>query len=171
MANWAPFNDRRPLAHALPNVGNIALTESSASMSYNALQVSGRHALTGGLSWSRVYVWSKSIMDNLGYYGCAAVNTDGAYWQDAYNRKANSGPACFDARHNSSIGGLYDMPFGKGKKFGSGMNKAADLILGGWKVNYFLNTHSGFPVTMNASSGATTPAHSCAATSAPTTTG
>ena len=40
-------------------------------MSYNALQVSGRHRLSGGLSLTGFYVWSKSLMDNLGYYGCA----------------------------------------------------------------------------------------------------
>ena len=48
-ANWAPINDRRPLAVALPNVGNIALTESSGTSWYNALQVSGRRRMTGGL--------------------------------------------------------------------------------------------------------------------------
>ena len=45
-----------------------------------------------GLDLTGFYVWSKSIMDNLGYYGCASVSSDGAYWQDAYNRKANKGP-------------------------------------------------------------------------------
>jgi hypothetical protein len=150
VSSWAPADNRRPLAGPLPNVNNIALTESAARMSYNALQVSGRHRLAGGLTLSGFYVWSKSIMDNLGYYGCASVSSDGAYWQDAYNRKANKGPACFDAQHNGSIGGLYDLPFGKGKKFGSNMSKAADLIVGGWQLDYFMNAHSGFPITVNA---------------------
>jgi outer membrane receptor protein involved in Fe transport len=155
VANWAPSNDRRPLAVALPNVGNIALTESASRMSYNSLQVSGRHRLTGGLTLTGFYVWSKSIMDNLGYYGCASVNSDGAYWQDAYNRRANKGPACFDSRNNGSIGGLYDLPFGKGRKFGSNWSKAAELIAGGWQIDYFMNAHSGFPVTATASAANT----------------
>ena len=37
-ATWAPLNDRRPLALVLPNVGNIALTESSGTSQYNSLQ-------------------------------------------------------------------------------------------------------------------------------------
>jgi hypothetical protein len=154
-ANWAPANDRRPLATALPNVGNIALTESAARMSYNSLQISGRHRTTGGLTLSGFYVWSKSIMDNLGYYGCANVSSDGAYWQDAYSRRANKGPACFDARHNASIGGVYELPFGKTKKIGTNWSRAVDLIAGGWQVDYFLNAHSGFPVTANAGSANT----------------
>jgi hypothetical protein len=155
VANWAPADSRRPLALSLPNVGNIALTESAARMSYNSLQVSGRHRLSGGLTLTGFYVWSKSIMDNLGYYGCASVNSDGAYWQDAYNRQANKGPACFDAQHNGSIGGVYDLPFGKGRKMGSHWSRAADLVAGGWSVDYFMNAHSGFPVTATASTANT----------------
>jgi len=83
------------------------------------------------------------------------VNGEGAYWQDAYNRLANRGPACFDARHNISVGGLWNLPFGKGKKFGSNWNKAVDAIAGGWNINYFTNIHSGFPVTVFASSANT----------------
>ncbi len=150
VSSWAPANDRRPLASVLPNVSNIALTESAARMSYNALQISGRHRMSGGLTLTGFYVWSKSLMDNLGYYGCASVNSDGAYWQDAYNRKANKGPACFDARHNGSIGGLYDLPFGRNRAIGKNWSKPVDLILGGWQIDYFMNAHSGFPVSVNA---------------------
>ena len=94
-------------------------------------------------------------MDNLGYYGCASVNSDGAYWQDAYNRRANKGPACFDAEHNGSIGGVYDLPFGRGRKLGSNWSRPVDLVAGGWQVDYFMNAHSGFPVTANAGSANT----------------
>jgi hypothetical protein len=155
VSTWINSNDRRPLAGVLPNVGNIALTESAARMNYNALQISGRHRMSGGLTLSGFYVWSKSIMDNLGYYGCASVNSDGAYWQDAYNRRANKGPACFDSRHNGSIGGIYDLPFGKNRKFGSNWGRAVDLIAGGWQIDYFMNAHSGFPVSANAGSANT----------------
>jgi hypothetical protein len=155
VSSWAPADSRRPLATALPNVGNIALTEGSARMSYNSLQVSGRRRFAGGLELTGFYVWSKSIMENLGYYGCGSVNAEGAYWQDAYNRLGNRGPACFDAKNNFSVGGLYELPVGKGRKFGSNMNKMVDLLVGGWSANYFLNAHSGFPVTVFASSANT----------------
>lgn len=153
--SWAPLNDRRPLATVLPNVGNIALTEGSARMSYNSLQVTGRKRLSHGLDFVTSYTLSKTMMENLGYYGCGSVNAEGAYWQNAYDRLGNRGPACFDARHNFTVGGLYELPVGKGKTFGSNWNRAADLLLGGWSLNYFVNAHSGFPVTIFAG-GATT---------------
>ncbi len=157
VASWTPSNDRRPLFlnGSLPNVGNIAYTESSARMSYNSLQVTGRHRLSNGLQFLTTYTNSKSLMENLGYYGCGSVNAEGAYWQDAYNRLGNRGPSCFDAKHNFTLGGLYDMPFGTGKKYGSGWSRPLDLVAGGWNVNFFANAHSGFPVTIFASSANT----------------
>ena len=147
-ANWAPINDRRPLAVALPNVGNIALTESSGTSWYNALQVSGRRRMTGGIELLFQYTYSKTDTDGLGYYGCGGVNSEGAYWQDAYNRRGNYGPACFDVRHNFTTAGVFKVPFGKGQKFGAGTNKAVDLVLGGWNINYNLAKRGGFPVTI-----------------------
>jgi hypothetical protein len=147
-STWAPINDRRPLATVLPNVGNIALTESSGTSWYNALQISGRRRMKGGFEMLFQYTYSKTDTDGLGYYGCGSVNSEGAYWQDAYNRRGNYGPACFDVRHNFSTAGLFDFPFGKGRKFGSSANKVADLVLGGWNINYALSAHGGFPVTI-----------------------
>lgn len=154
-STWAPLNDRRPLAKILPNVGNIALTESSGTMQYQSLQLSGRKRLSNGLEFLASYTYSKTLTDNLGYYGCGSVNSEGAYWQNAYDRHGNYGPACFDARNNFTLGGLYNIPVGKGQKFGSSMNRVADLLIGGWNLNYMLSAHSGFPVTMFASTANT----------------
>ncbi len=148
---WAPINDRRPLARVLPNVGNIALTESSGTSWYNALQISGRRRLSGGIEMLFQYTYSKTNTDGLGYYGCGSVNAEGAYWQDANNRRGNYGPACFDVRHNFTTGGVWNVPFGKGKKFGSSANKVVNGFLGGWNVNYNLAKRGGFPVTIFAS--------------------
>ena len=133
-STWAPINDRRPLARSLPNVSNTALTESSGTMWYNSFQLSGRHRLSGGLELLTAYTFSKTLTDNLGYYACGGVNSDGAYWQNAYDRRANYGPACFDARHNFTVGGLYELPVGRNKRFLSS-NRVLDVILGGWNVN------------------------------------
>ncbi len=155
VSTWAPLNDRRPLANILPNVGNIALTEGSARMSYNSLQATARRRVSHGLEFVASYTLSKSLMENLGYYGCGSVNSDGAYWQNAYDRIHSRGLSCFDARNNFSMGGSYNLPFGKGKAFGSNWNRAADLILGGWNVNFLSTAHSGFPVTVFASTANT----------------
>lgn len=149
-ATWTNLNVRRPLYDKLPNLGNIARTESSATMDYHALQMTARRRMSHGLDFVAAYTLGKTLTDNLGYYGSSNTSGEGAYWQNAYDRRSNRGPAFFDVRHNFTIGGLYDLPYGKGKRFGSSSPRAVDLILGGWNVNYSLGAHTGFPLTVRA---------------------
>jgi hypothetical protein len=84
----------------------------------------------------------------LGYYGSDGVASEGAYWQNAYDRKADWGPAFFDARHVFSLGGYYELPFGRDKRWGQHTSKPGNLILGNWAISYLASLHSGFPITI-----------------------
>lgn len=150
VSTWAPLNDRRPLINALPNLGNIARTESSATMDYHSLQVSGRRRFAQGLEFLAAYTFGKTLTDNLGYYGSAFTASEGAYWQNAYDRRGNRGPAFFDMRHNFTIAGTWAVPYGRGLKFGSSAPVAADLLLGGWSINWNLAARTGVPITVRA---------------------
>ena len=48
---------------------------------------------------------------------------------------------------NFTVGGLYS----PGGQASCGSSKAADLILGGWNIGYFLSAHAGFPSFIAAS--------------------
>jgi hypothetical protein len=148
-STWTNLNLRRPLINVLPNLGNIARTESSATMDYHSMQVTARRRFKSGLDFIAAYTLGKTLTDNVGYYGSGLTSGEGAYWQNAYNRRGNRGQAFFDIRHNFTIGGNYDLPFGKGMKW-TAPNRATDLALGGWSINYNLATRTGFPLTVRA---------------------
>ncbi len=147
-ATWTNQETRRPLYNILPNLGNVALTEASSTMDYNSLQATGRRRFSQGLEFIVSYTWGNTLTDNLGYYGGGSTAGEGAYWQNANCRTCNRGPAFFDVRHNVTIGGLYAIPVGKGHAANFGGNKVADLLLGGWSVNYFVSARTGFPITV-----------------------
>jgi hypothetical protein len=149
-STWAPLNDRRPLIGVLPNLGNIARTESSATMDYHSLQTTARRRLANGLELLASYTFGKTLTDNLGYYGSAFTSSEGAYWQNAYDRRANRGRSFFDIRHNFTLGGAYYLPVGKGQKFGSNMNPIVEAILGGWNTSYTMIARTGVPMTVRA---------------------
>ncbi|BDC51853.1 hypothetical protein F183_A41680 [Bryobacterales bacterium F-183] len=149
-ANWTNINLRRPLIDRLPNLGNIARTESSATMDYHSLQTTLRRRLRGGLDFIAAYTWGKTLTDNLGYYGSGNTSGEGAYWQNAYDRRSNRGPSFFDIRHNFTIGGNFDMPFGKGQKWMSSAPRGVDWVLGGWSINYMMAARTGLPLTVRA---------------------
>lgn len=149
-ASWTNLNLRRPLINKLPNVGNIARTEASATMDYHSLQMVGRRKFAAGFDFLASYTFGKTLTDNLGYYGSGNTQGEGAYWQNAYDRKANRGPAFFDIRSNFTVAGSWFVPVGKGKQFGSGMSKFADMIVGGWNLNYSVAARTGVPITVRA---------------------
>jgi hypothetical protein len=145
---WLPLQQRRPLFGVAPLITNISGTDSSAIMNYESFQLSSRKRLSGGLEFLASYTLSKTLTDNLGYYGSSGVSSEGAYWQNAYDRHGDYGRAFFDALHNVSVGGTWSLPFGTSRRYGSGWNRPADLVLGGWNLNFITSMHSGFPVTI-----------------------
>jgi hypothetical protein len=148
-ARWRPAQQRRPLFGVYPLVTQTSVTDSWAVSRYNALQLSARQRLTRGLEFLTSYTLSKSMTDNLGYYGSGGVAAQGAYSGNAYDRHGyNYGPAFFDARHNLTVSGTYELPFGKGRSFGSDWAPAVNTILGGWNIGSIAQWHSGFPMTV-----------------------
>jgi hypothetical protein len=146
-----PITTLSALNPALSQITNISFTESEAVMNYNSLQVTGRRRLSHGLEVLANWTYSKGLSNNLGYYGAGggAGDSQSAYWQDAYNGGADYGPTYFDARHNVSISGYYELPFGRGRQFGGNMNRFEDEIVGGWKASTIMSFHTGFPITVN----------------------
>jgi hypothetical protein len=117
-------------------------------MFYNGLQAGLRKRFSHGVEFQASYTYSKTLTDNLGYYGSTGVNAAGAYWQNAYDRHGDWGRSFFDATHVFSLGGYYDLPFGKTRAFGKTWGGLADAVLGGWTANYAMSMHSGFPITL-----------------------
>lgn len=150
VSTWAPLQTRRPLYAAQPLITTIAVTDSPSNMDYHSLQLTGRKRMAGGLEFVSSYTLSKTLTDNRGFYGGGPnfINGEGAYWQNAYDRRSDRGRAFFDARHNFNFGGNWDVPVGKNRAFGKNMNRTADWILGGWNTGFLVVAHSGFPVTI-----------------------
>jgi hypothetical protein len=44
------------------------------------------------------------------------------------------------------VNGIYELPFGQGRRFGSAMGPVANMIAGGWQVQGIYTYQSGFPV-------------------------
>jgi len=148
-STWIPAQNRRPLFSVYPLVTQTSVTDSWAVSNYHSLQMSARQRYARGLEFLASYTLSKTLTDNLGYYGSAGVAAQGAYSGNAYNRHGyNYGPAFFDARHNFIISGTYELPFGKGRSFGGNVHPAVNALLGGWNIGSIVQYHTGFPVTV-----------------------
>ncbi len=53
-----------------------------------------------------------------------------------------------DVPHRVSFSGLFELPFGKGRKWGSSWNGFVDTIFGGWQLNGIYQWQSGRPIDL-----------------------
>lgn len=135
--------------------GGLLVTEARAMMNYNAGQATLRHRASNGLEYTVNYAYARAMTNSLGNYFLNVSGFSGAF-QDGYNSHADYGPDGFDVRHSLSAVGVYALPFGRGRQFGSGANRFADLAIGGWSIAGSMIAYSGFPVSITAPSQSNT---------------
>jgi hypothetical protein len=139
-------------------VGQARLTSSVGYSNYNAIQTSFQQRLSHGLEFQANYTFAKCLGNTSGFFAQygdsnAAFTQAGNnhfFFQNTYNPAADYGRC--DQNVTNSFNGFvtYDLPFGRGRQFGSNIPRAADLIIGGWQANSILQFHDGFPFTAQA---------------------
>ena len=136
---------------ALANIGQISGTETNGNQSYNALQVVLQKRMSSGLQYQVAYTYSKCMTNSSGYYGSWGGQTTptSPYFQNLYDAQAEWGPCYYDVQHVLTSYAVYELPVGRGKKFGTDMNRAVDAVVGGWQTSAIFSWHGGFPLTVS----------------------
>ncbi|HEV2399984.1 MAG TPA: carboxypeptidase-like regulatory domain-containing protein [Candidatus Sulfotelmatobacter sp.] len=123
----------------------VAANNSVGQARYDSFQAKGetkstRHGLYALLSytWSRTF--DSGMPDGLG------TNPGALYYPLPGYQKLDWGLSQLNLNDNFTASILYDLPFGKGKHFGSNWNGATNAVLGNWSVNVIEHATSGFPL-------------------------
>ena len=124
----------------------VSGTQSNGTMSYNSLQAVLQKQMTHGLQYQVAYTFSKCMSNSTGYYGAwSNALSASAYWQNVYDSKSEWAPCYYDATHVISGYAIYELPFGRGKKYANN-NRVLDAVVGGWAVSPILTFRTGFPL-------------------------
>ena len=141
------------LLRPYPEFCDINEAEDPAGGSnYNALDVNYTRRVGQGLNLLASYTFSKFI-DNVGgpeNWASASANFSENI-RNVYNLAAEKSVDATDTPHSFVLSYVYELPVGRGKKFGSGMNRALDLAIGGWQTSGALTLKQGFPLTITSS--------------------
>jgi len=107
------------------------------------LQLMARKTAPHGLSFIAAYTFSKALTDT----DSALYASGSQIVQDFYNRKAEKAIASFDFPHVVKLTWIYELPFGRGRKW---LNKGGglDRLLSGWQVTAIQNYSSGIPLVI-----------------------
>ncbi len=145
-----------PFANLVGQNGSVVYTYAEGYQNYNALQTTFRQRLNRGLAFTANYTWAKALTNSTGFFGAQGINGNSAYAENFYNYHAEYGPAAQDVRHNLNGYLTYALPVGRGRQFGSHMNRALDEAVGGWQVSVTALVYSGFPVNITAANNSDT---------------
>jgi hypothetical protein len=134
------------------DISQISGTCSCANQKYDGMQASLHKRFSSGLEYQLSYTWSHGRSDSIGYYGEGGqAGSQSAYMQNLYDRRDEWGPTYFDVKQAFVGSFVYDVPFGRKKKFGSNWNPVLNGVLGGWQMGGVLSLHTGFPLTIKMS--------------------
>ena len=135
-------------------IGQARLNETTGIQNYDAVQLSFQRRFSKGLDFGINYTFSKCLTNAMGYYGrygdstASQASADKAFQEYAYNLNLDYGLCDHDVTNVFTAYATYDIPFGRGRQFGSNVNKAVDAVLGGWQANAIVTAHGGFPISI-----------------------
>jgi hypothetical protein len=130
--------------YALP-YQSVNSNNSIGAARYDSLQVraetkSARHGLYALISYTYSRNFDSGLTDGLG------TNPGALYYPLPGFNKLDWGLSQLNLNDNFTASVLYDLPFGKGKRFGSSWSSTTNTLLGHWQVNLIERITSGFPL-------------------------
>lgn len=144
-------NNRAGTVRIMPNpstgVGNLVV--NAGMQRYNALQLEVRRRLSAGLYFQANYTFQKIMTD---------VTDDGinqtrvAPYLDNNNKHLDYARASFDTAQFFNFNAIYELPFGKGKRFlneGTWLNR----LVGGWQITSIVQINTGAPLSITDARG------------------
>lgn len=137
-----PFPQYASVIADFPSLGNAQ---------YHSLQMKFEKRFTKGISFLAAFTAAKSINDaSQDMYGPVSGI------QDPTNLRMERSLDPQDVSKRAVFSSVWDLPIGRGRRFGNTWAKPADLLIGGWQLNGIASFQSGLPLVMT-STGAARP--------------
>ena len=123
---------RRQLMRPYPAFGDITTTNNDGKTWYSSVQAGLNKRFSQGYTFGVSYTWS--------------------HWEQAteYLNAQDPEPtrmiSDLDVTHRLAVSAVVELPFGRGKRFGSDVSAVADGFIGGWQIQGVYTYQSGFPI-------------------------
>ena len=137
----SPFNTATTMTRGqsllrYPQFTNLFIQEYNGSNRYNSLQLQASKRFATTLTFTTTYTYS-NLREQVNY-----LNPSDTELEDRISQ--------FDRPHRFTFAGTYQLPLGRGRAFGTEMNRVLDVIVGGWQVNGTYEWQSGEPFLLTA---------------------
>jgi hypothetical protein len=128
-----------------PQWGTLGTWSSIGNADYHGGTVSLRQRFGSSITADFNYTFSKSFDDASGLM-TSGVASGSAFVVNPFRQRDNYSVSDFDVRHIINSNVVWQLPFGRGQKFGGGISRFTDAVLGGWQLSSIIRYNSGLPV-------------------------
>jgi hypothetical protein len=126
---------------AFPHFNQVTITNVPiGSQRYDSLQVSAKRRFQSGLAFQVAYTLSKTLEE------VSTLNPQDVNVADLLDTRLERRLVEFDSPHTFAALVSYELPFGRGRRFGTSMHRVLDGFIGGWNINVQHLVRSGSPV-------------------------
>jgi hypothetical protein len=137
-----PKVTRAQLLRPFPQFTDIIPIYSVGARSwYDSLQITWNKRFSTGLEMNAAYTWAKNLDEGMSH-------------QNSYDIRAQRALTDIDVAHRLVLGYVYELPVGRGRRWGGSWSKTLDLIVGHWQVNGITTLSTGTPLAISASNTA-----------------
>jgi hypothetical protein len=126
--------------------GTFRYSDDIGMSKYNAFQLKVQQRFSDGLTSMLSYTYSRSIDTASGWFDAEGGIGSGGTVQDYWDIDANRALSAYDIPHILTWAGIWEMPFGQGKRWLK--EGAASWLLGNWQISWWLLARSGQPMTI-----------------------
>ena len=123
--------------------GGAFVVDNGGQTYYDAITVEFRRRMTRGLLFQGSYTFGKALANT---YASSSSVFDQP--NDLLNPKLRKGEAPFNIAHGLKFNWIYELPFGQGRTWLSGIHGWHEKVLGGWAVNGNVRIQSGSPFAL-----------------------
>lgn len=147
---------RQVLLRAFPDYQTVqTFAANNASSTYHSYQMIVEKRYSNGISALFSYTMSKLITDALSIGGGGNATGLADYRIGAYDRRLEKAIDQDDISQRLVMSGVVELPFGRGRKFGTDIPKVLNGFIGGWQMNGIATVQTGTPLVVRGSNNFT----------------
>jgi hypothetical protein len=130
-------------------LGSILRQENTGNTIFHSMQAKVEHRFASGFTVLASWLWSKGLGDIRGLSPEGAA--PGSNYQNPANLRQERGLLDTQLTHSFVLSEIWDLPYGRGRRFGANLNPVLNTFLGGWSLGGILTLTTGHPfnVTVN----------------------
>jgi len=113
---------------------------------YHAMQMKLEKRYSNGIYLLNSFTWSKVIDNAAGHLEAYNGDNSRVNFRDLASEKAIGS---YNQPVNNTSTAVWEIPYGKGRKWGSGVNPVVNALLGGWRVTGINTMASGQPINLS----------------------